>query len=163
MIFSEKEDFLTPPAVCNFVAFIISGSVRSYYIDEDLNETNLLLCAQHEFITDYESFVKQEPAKLHIQSMEGGEAIFLDQGGLTSLYDSSFYWNKFGRIVSEHIFFNSKRRTEELLFKSPKKRYLSLMENHPDFFQKYSLKDIASYLGITPQSLSRIRKQVSEH
>lgn len=97
-----------------------------------------------------------------IESIEKGEAILLDREGLFTLYDTSFYWNKFGRIMSEQIFISSKRRTADLLFSSPKERYLSLMENHPDFFQKYSLKHIASYLGIAPQSLSRIRNQISK-
>ncbi len=89
--------------------------------------------------------------------------ILLNHKGLNSLYNDSFYWNKFGRIISEQIFINSKRRTEQLLFLSPKERYLLLLKEYPDFFQKYSLKHIASYLGITPQSLSRIRNQISKH
>ncbi|NQX97818.1 MAG: sigma-70 family RNA polymerase sigma factor [Flavobacteriales bacterium] len=58
---------------------------------------------------------------------------------------------------------NSKRRTAQMLFLTPKERYLLLLKNHSDYFQKYSLKHIASYLGITPHSLSRIRNQLSKH
>ncbi|CAM4085598.1 Crp/Fnr family transcriptional regulator [Zobellia roscoffensis] len=137
--------------------------MRSYHADDQLVETNLLLRSDNEFITDYESFISQEPSTLRIQSIEKGEAIFLDRAGLNSLYDTSFYWNKFGRIISEQIFVNSKRRTEQLLFLTPKERYLLLLKDHPDYFQKYALKHIASYLGITPQSLSRIRNQISKH
>lgn len=114
-------------------------------------------------MTDYESFICQEPTALTIQAIEKVEAVFLDHTGLNSLYDTSFYWNKFGRIISEQIFLNSKRRTEQMLFLSPKERYLLLLKDHPDYFQKYSLKHIASYLGITPQSLSRIRNQLTKH
>ncbi len=153
---------LSPPNVCSFIAFVKSGSVRSYYKDDNLTETNLLLRSKNEFITDYESFISQAPSKLHIQAIEKGEIVLLDYKGLMTLYESSFYWNKFGRLISEQIFLNSKRRTEGLLFNSPKERYLSLISNQPDFFQKYSLKHIASYLGITPQSLSRIRKQLTK-
>ncbi len=159
--FGEDQQLLAPPGICNFIAFISSGSMRSFHTDDKLIETNLLLRSENEFITDYESFISQQPAKLSIQSLTSGEAILLDHQGLMSLYETSFYWNKFGRIISENIFLNSKRRTEQLLFQSPKERYINLIENHPDFFQKYPLKHIASYLGITPQSLSRIRKQLS--
>ncbi|WP_109831982.1 Crp/Fnr family transcriptional regulator [Reichenbachiella versicolor] len=159
--FEEEELLLSPPDSCQFIAFILSGSLRSYRKNEDLVETNLLLRSKYEFITDYESFVSQSPASLWIQSMEKGEAIFLNRSGLNELYETSFYWNKFGRIMSELIFINSKQRVEQLLFLNPKERYLHLIENQPDFFQKYPLKHIASYLGITPQSLSRIRNQVS--
>jgi len=120
------------------------------------------LKSENEFITDYESFISQDSATLWIESMEDGEVVFLDRTGLYSLYETSFYWNKFGRIISEQIFLNSKRRTEQMLFLTPKERYVLLLKNQPSFFQKYSLKHIASYLGITPQSLSRIRNQLSK-
>ncbi|MDO6473296.1 Crp/Fnr family transcriptional regulator [Maribacter sp. 1_MG-2023] len=154
---------LCPPSVCNFIAFIKTGSIRSYHIDDNLIETNLLLKSNNEFITDYESFISLEPSALCIQSIDKGEMILLDRNGLYSLYETSFYWNKFGRIMSEQIFLNSKRRTEQMLFLSPKERYLLLLKNEPNFFQKYALKHIASYLGITPQSLSRIRNQIAHH
>ncbi|CAZ95033.1 Crp/Fnr family transcriptional regulator [Zobellia galactanivorans] len=161
--FDEGEQLLRPPQICGFIAFIKSGSIRSYHTNDQLVETNLLLRSENEFITDYESFIREEPATLSIQGIEKGEAIFLDRTGLNALYETSFYWNKFGRIISEQIFVNSKRRTEQLLFLNPRERYLLLMKEHPDYFQKYSLKHIASYLGITPQSLSRIRNQLSRH
>ncbi|MDO6821237.1 Crp/Fnr family transcriptional regulator [Zobellia sp. 1_MG-2023] len=161
--FEEGEQLLCPPQICRFIAFINLGSLRSYHTNDQLVETNLLLRSANEFITDYESFVSQQPSTLWIQGIEKGEAIFLDRTGLYSLYETSFYWNKFGRIISEQIFVNSKRRTEQLLFLNPTERYLLLMKNHPEYFQKYALKHIASYLGITPQSLSRIRNQVSKH
>jgi len=122
-----------------------------------------LLKTENEFITDYESFISQKPSTLWIQSIEKGEMILLSRDGLHLLYEASFYWNKFGRIISEQIFLNSKRRTEQMLFLTPKERYLLLLKDKPYFFQKYPLKHIASYLGITPQSLSRIRNQLSKH
>ena len=161
--FEENEQLLCPPNSCDFIAFIKTGSIRSYSIDDKLIETNLLLRSENEFITDFESFISQKPSKLWIQSIEKGKMILLDRAGLYSLYNSSFYWNKFGRIMSEQIFLNSKRRTEQMLFLTPKERYLFLLKNQPYFFQKYSLKHIASYLGITPQSLSRIRNQLFKH
>ncbi|BDD03929.1 hypothetical protein AUTU_14120 [Aureibacter tunicatorum] len=123
---------------------------------------NLLLRSENEFITDYESFISKQSAGLRIQAIEEGEAILLDKNDLDKLYDESFYWNKFGRILSEQIFINSKRRNEQMLFRTPKQRYLDLIKHEPEFFQRYSLKHISSYLGITPQSLSRIRKQIAE-
>lgn len=161
--FTENEVLLSPPNICNHIMFIKGGALRSYFKDDNLVETNLLLRSKNEFITDYESFISQKPSTLWIQAIERGEMIILNHKGLYSLYNTSFYWNKFGRIISEQIFINSKRRTEQLLFLTPKERYLLLLKEYPYFFQKYSLKHIASYLGITPQSLSRIRNQISKH
>lgn len=149
--------------ICDFVAFIEKGTFRTFYVDNDDNETNLLLNGIYELITDYESFATNTPSKLSIQAIENSKVILLPRDGLHKLYDSSFYWNKFGRIVAEQIFISSKRRTEEMLFMNPEQRYLNLMKYQADFFQKYPLKHIASYLGITPQSLSRIRARLSHH
>lgn len=143
------------------MAFINSGSIRAYHKDDNLIEANLLLRASGEFINDYESFISQEKSKLYIECIEDGEAIFLNREGLYKLYDTSFYWNKFGRMAVEQVYINSKQRAEELLVLSPEERYLLLMNRQPDFFNKFPLKHIASYMGITPQSLSRIRNRIS--
>lgn len=161
--FAEKEVLLSPNNVCTFIAFITEGSIRTYHQNDQLVETNLLLRSEYEFVTEYESFVSEMPTKLFVEAIDPGEAIVLSRKGILKLYETSLYWNQFGRMISEQIFVNSKRRTEDMLFSSPKERYLSLMENRPDFFQKYSLKHISSYLGITPQSLSRIRNQLTKN
>ncbi len=145
------------------VAFIKKGTLRAYFTDDNLIETNLLLCSQNEFISDYESYITQIPAKYNIQAIEKSELILLPKKALDTLYQNSFYWNKFGRIVAEGIYLSSKKRAEELLFNSPEKRYLNLMKQHPEYFQKYALKHLAAYLGIAPQSLSRIRARLTHH
>jgi len=158
-----NEYLLKPDEVCTFIAFIKKGTFRMFYTKDEEHETNLLLNATFEFATNYESFTTGLPSKLSIQAIEDSQVILLPKAGLMGLYENSFYWNKFGRIVAEQIFVSSKRRTEELLFMSPEERYLNLMKHNADFFQKYPLKHIASYLGITPQSLSRIRARLSGH
>jgi len=157
------EYLLKAGEVCPSIAFIESGTFRMYYTNEDDYEINLMLHAANENTTDYESFTTGLPAKLSIQAIEDSKVIILSRVKLMTLYEDSFYWNKFGRMVAEQIFISSKRRTEELLFMTPEQRYLKLMEYQPDFFQKYPLKHIASYLGIKPQSLSRIRARLSNH
>ncbi len=149
--------------VCTFIAFINEGSFRTFYTKDDEHETNFLLNAAFDFTNNYESFTTGLPSNLSIQAIENSEVILLPKAGLMTLYETSFYWNKFGRMAAEHIFIRSKRRAEELLFMSPEERYLNLMKYNADFFQKFPLKYIASYMGITPQSLSRIRARLSGH
>lgn len=160
----DEDEFLHQAGDTNtFIAFITKGSMRAFFTDDQLVETNLLLCGKNEFISDYESFITQTPAKYAIQAIEKCELILLPKKALDTLYESSFYWNKFGRIVAEGIYLNSKKRAEELLFNTPEKRYLNLMKQHPEYFQKYALKHLAGYLGIAPQSLSRIRARLTQH
>ncbi len=160
--FASNEMILPEGATCEFIHFIHKGSARSYYLDMDLKEVNLLLCREGEFITDYESFLYQKPASLCIEALENVTTISLHKKDLEQLYKKSLYWNQFGRMMAERIFINSKRRTENMLFLTPEERYLKLIEQHPHFFQRFPLKHIASYLGITPQSLSRIRARLTK-
>lgn len=159
-IFTTNEFVLKKGEVSQYIIFINKGSFRSFYQNDELVETNLLLKSENEFITEYESFITQQASELYIQSLEDSQVVLLPKKDLLTLYESSFYWNKFGRIMSEYIFINSKKRTEELLFLSPEERYLKLLTENSSFFQRYSLKQIAGYLGITPQSLSRIRSRI---
>ncbi|MEM9846682.1 MAG: Crp/Fnr family transcriptional regulator [Bacteroidota bacterium] len=147
---------------CDFIAFIAKGALRAYYTDHKSVETNLLLNSASEFITDYESFLTHQPGNLSIQAIEDANVMLLNRKPLEQLYDNSFYWNKFGRLMAERIYLKSKKRAVELLLLSPEQRYLMLLEEHPDFFQRYALRDIASYLGITSQSLSRIRARLTK-
>lgn len=161
--FQANEFLLQKEEVCQFIAFVKIGACRCFFTNNELIETNLLLSAENEYITAYESFISQQTANISIQAIEDSEIILLDYHGLQQVYKTSFYWNHFGRLIAEQIFIKSKRRTEELLFLNPEERYLKLMKDTPHFFQKYPLKHIASYLGITPQSLSRIRARLTHH
>ncbi|MGB1217674.1 MAG: Crp/Fnr family transcriptional regulator [Saprospiraceae bacterium] len=149
--------------ICDFIGFVNKGAFRAFYLNDEGVETSLLLNSKSEFITDYESYITGKLSKLNIQAIEDSELILLPKKALDELYETSFYWNKFGRLVAENVYLNCKKRTEELLFLTPEKRYLKLMDEHPEFFQKYPLRYISSYLGITPQSLSRIRARLASH
>lgn len=147
---------------CDFIAFIVKGALKAYYTDSKSVETNLLLNSESEFITDYESFLTNQAGSLSIQAIEDSKVILLNRTSLDQLYNASFYWNKFGRLITERIYLKSKKRATELLLFSPEQRYLMLLEEHPEFFQRYALRDIASYLGVTSQSLSRIRARLTK-
>ena len=71
------------------------------------------------------------------------------------------YWQEFGRQMAEHIYLSAKKRVEDLLFLTAENRYLQLLKQHPEIFQHVPQKYIASYLGIQPQSLSRMRKRIA--
>lgn len=146
--------------ICKFIVYILEGSLRAYYTNSDTtDEVNLLLNSSGEIIADYESFITNTSSKLSIQAMEDAKVILIPQDILMKLYESSTEWSDFNQTLSRKVYINCKKRTEELLFFSPEKRYDTLISERPDFFNKYPLKHIASYLGITPQSLSRIRSR----
>jgi CRP-like cAMP-binding protein len=98
---------------------------------------------------------------LNIQALENSTVFLLSKNDLESLYLKDKYWQNFGKRMTERIYLSAKKRVEDLLYYSPEKRYLNLLTDNPLIFQKIPQKFIASYLGITPQSLSRIRKRIT--
>lgn len=146
---------------CDWIGFVASGTLRAFYdLDAD-QQLNLLLVASGEFINDYESFITRMPAQFTIQALSTVTLVVLSRTVLDELYAESMFWNTFGRKVAEQLFLSSKARLEHFFVQNPEDRYHHLLAKHPDFFQKFPLKHIASYLGVTPQSLSRIRKRLS--
>jgi hypothetical protein len=76
---------------------------------------------------------------------------------LDTISEGSLFWTKLGGTMTEHVFIIVKQRLESQLYKSPTERYMELQNNYAEFLNKYSLTDIASFIGVTRQSLSRIR------
>lgn len=158
----NKDDHLLKAGhICNFIAFVHIGKFRSYYTSPKGDSVNIMLNSENEFIGDLESFITLKPSNLCIQAIEESEIIIILKEDIEKLYDKSLYWNSFGRIMTENTFIIAKRRLEDLLYQTPENRYLGLLTREPEFLNQYPLTDIASYLGITLQSLSRIRSRIS--
>lgn len=153
-----KNDFLLRSnEVCKFLAFTKTGSFRMFHIRANGDQTNIMLNSEHEFVSDLHSLIAQLPSNINIQAIEKSEITLIAKDDLNSLYETSLYWNKLGRKLTEHVFVEAKLRLEDLLYKTPEERYRDLLNNYPHFLNRYSLTDIASFIGVTPQSLSRIR------
>ena len=124
------------------------------------SSTNLMLNSDNEFVSNYDSFISGLPSNISIQSISKSEVILIHKNDLDKLLKDSLYWNKLGRLMTENIFVTAKLRLESIIYKTPEERYLDLMHHSPDFFEKYSLTDISSFIGVTLQSLSRIRARL---
>jgi CRP-like cAMP-binding protein len=154
----EKDDFfLEQNQICKSLAFITNGSIRSFHIKLNGSTINIMLSSENEFVSDLDSFVTKTPSNLFIQAIEKTELITITKDDLDTISEGSLFWTKLGKIMTEHVFIIVKQRLESLLYKSPTERYMELQNNYPEFLNKYSLTDIASFIGVTRQSLSRIR------
>ncbi|WP_166778538.1 Crp/Fnr family transcriptional regulator [Flavobacterium psychrophilum] len=158
----KKNDFfLIKNEICNYLGVVESGSLRTYYIDNLGNEVSFLFFLDNDCFTDYESIITDSPSNFYIQALEDSKIHLIHKKDLFMLYKSEIFWENFGRRMVERIFLTTKKRMEELLFLTPVNRYLQLLKVNPLILQKVPQKFIASYLGIKPQSLSRIRKRIS--
>jgi len=144
----------------NYLSFVETGIVR-FYIPGDENELTFDFCFDKEFTCAYNSFLTQTPSEYELQALTETVAWRISYGDLQKVYAQTKAGNYLGRWVSEKLFLAKSRRELSLLKYTAKERYLNLFSEQPDILKFIPLKYIASYIGITPQGLSRIRRQIT--
>jgi CRP-like cAMP-binding protein len=157
----KKNDYLLREGeVCGNVYFLISGFLRMYFIDLKGNEINYRFTDKNNFLVDFQSFLTQKPSRFFWQAMQDSELLVLPYQQIQNAYATSPIWNSFGRCIAEQVYLQLNERVEMLLFMNPEERYLHLMNTNSKLFEQVSLSHLSSYLGIKPESLSRLRKRL---
>ncbi|MCE7065139.1 Crp/Fnr family transcriptional regulator [Dyadobacter sp. CY326] len=144
--------------IANQYFFIVSGGVRFFYNLND-QENTTWVTFQNEFFTEISSLNPQTPSRFNIEAIEETRLVVIDKKDMDFLYGHVAAWEEFGRKIWEAI---SVRMIDQILnFQtlSAEERYLEFM-NNPEFLQKVPVKQLAAVLGITPNALSRIRKNI---
>lgn len=162
-LFTEKKikkgtHFLREGQVCHFVAMISAGLVR-YYINEDGNEGTYYFSREGDFVCDYESFLPQTPSSKNIQALEDTSLYVVSYEGLQQIYQDVKQGERLGRLGIEQVFVNVLQQLSSFYKDSPEVRYQRFLHTFSAISQRVSQYYIASYVGIKPQSLSRIRKR----
>lgn len=116
----------------------------------------------NEHATDYVSLLTRRPSALSIRALEDTDVVELHYDRMQMLYETFPVWQKYGRLIAENIFLLICERAYRLLYYTTEENYLKLLEERPDIFEKVPQHYIASYLGIQPESLSRIRKRLMD-
>lgn len=148
--------------MCKQIAFIVKGTLRTYYINDKAEETTSCFCTENSLTTSYKSFILQQPSALSIQALEDTELLVIDYEHLQELYSKSIVWQNIGRAVAEREYIVMEQYASILNNETAKEKYLRLLKEQPNVLQKASIEDIASYLGVTRRTLTRIRKEVSK-
>jgi len=156
----KKEVILKEGEVCRYAYFINSGCFR-YFYNIDGQENTAQFFFEGGWYADYESFLSGKPTKQNIETLEKSELLLLSSKDLQQLYIDIPKFERFGRLMAENAFLGIRHRSEMLENQTAEERYLSLMNERPKVFERIPQHYIASYLGIKPPSLSRIRKRIS--
>ncbi|MEJ5145290.1 Crp/Fnr family transcriptional regulator [Sphingobacterium sp. MYb388] len=154
--------FLRQGDRCQYFAFVKSGTLRSFHINDKGADISYNFHFSGQPFTEYESLLSNKECTLNIQAVEDSELFLLHKDDLKNLYSVDSYWLSYGREMKEMLYLESRKRIEDLLYFDPETRYTNLLKKSPHIFRFIPQKYIASYLGITPQSLSRIRKRISK-
>ena len=152
--------FLKEGQRCDYFYYIVKGLVRIYYLDLQGNEITHWFSPENSMITSPLSFLKGEENILYFETLEPTELIMMTAAQMREMTERINSASEALRRLNAEFAIVLSRRVMNIHTKSSEQRYLMLMEEHPYLFQKAKLAHIASYLGITPQSLSRIRKNL---
>jgi CRP-like cAMP-binding protein len=156
--FAKGEHFLLAGDVCREAAFIESGVFR-FYINTDERDATYYFAAENEFICDYPSFLPQRPSSVNIQALETAEIRALSFDDLQRFYREINFGERFGRLIAEEIFVDSIQQLASFYQDTPAVRYQNFVHRFPQLVRRLPQYYIASYVGIEPQSLSRIRRR----
>ncbi|MCX2680062.1 Crp/Fnr family transcriptional regulator [Galbibacter sp. EGI 63066] len=143
----------------NHLSFVEKGIVR-LYIPKEENDITFGFVFQGAFASAYDSFLTQKPSPYCVETITNSVLWQLTYQNLQQVYTESDIGNLIGRKASEDLFLIKSSRELSLLNDTPEERYLKLFTDRPELIQQIPLKYIASYIGITPQALSRIRKRI---
>jgi CRP-like cAMP-binding protein len=145
--------------VCNIISFIDKGLVIPFNIVNDKKHIYNFFF-ENEYVSDYESFLTRMPAKYGLEAIEDTITIDMHYDDLQAMYLAYPEFERVGRMAAEAQFIRLARQISSLLAEKPEERYQHLLEEKPQVLQRAPQYLVASYLGITPEALSRIRKRL---
>jgi CRP-like cAMP-binding protein len=155
----KKQYFLQEGDVCKYVGFIVKGAMRQYSVDDKGIEHIINLYLEDWWVSDRESAVMLTPSIYNIDAWEDTDLLVATVADMVDLIGKVPSFGQMTRIMDQRSFIASQRRLNSTISNPAEKRYEEFAENHPKFIQRFPQHLIASYLGITKDTLSRVRKQ----
>jgi CRP-like cAMP-binding protein len=157
----KKHQFLLNEGeVCYHIGFVNSGCLRQYTIDNKGNEHIIQFAIEDWWISDLHSFLSGSPSKFNIDALQDSEVLLLEKSARDKLLDACPKMERFFRLLMETHHVATEERVASSLSLSAEEQYLKFIKTYPKLTEEIPQNQIASYLGITPQSLSRIRKEL---
>lgn len=154
--FQKHEILHDAGKICNHFYIITKGLARVFYYKEDKDIT-VHFSAEQESITTIDSLIQRKKSKYNIEALEDLETFAVHINDLENLFEEKPKFERFGRLFMQQIYIELVERIDDLQLHTAKERYEILLQKKPYLFQRVSSKHIASFLGITPETLSRIR------
>lgn len=158
----RRQFILQEGDVCKYNSFIVEGCFRMYKVDENGKEHNLQFAVENWWIGDLGSFHSEQPSQLNIEALENAVILQIKKEDLLRLFVDYPKFNRIFRVFTENALVSLQIRVLQNISSTAEERYLDFMERHPYFFTRISNVQIASYLGVTPEFLSTIRRKLAK-
>ncbi len=157
----RRQFILQESDVCTQNTFVVEGCFRMYYSDDQGKEHNLQFAIENWWIGDIGSFHSGEPSKLFIEAIENSIILQIKKEDQLNLFEQYPKFNRIFRVLAENAIVSLQYRILHNISSTAEERYLDFVERYPHFFNRISNVQIASYLGVTPEFLSAIRKKLA--
>ena len=157
----KRQFLLQEGEVARSIAFVTSGCLRAYTVDHKGEEHLIQFAIADWWVSDLQSFLSGAPATYNIDALQDSEVLLLEREARDRMLEAVPGMERFFRLLQEANYIATHRRINESLSASAEERYLAFLKTYPALAEQVPQSQIASYLGITPQSLSRIRKELT--
>lgn len=158
----RRQFILQEGDICRLNTFIVEGCFRMYFVDENGKEHNIQFAVENWWIGDIGSFHSEEPSKLYIEAIENSVILQIKKQDQLNLFVNYPKFNHIFRVFTENALVAFQIRVLQNISSTAEERYLDFVKRYPYFFNRISNVQIASYLGVTPEFLSTIRKKIAK-
>jgi CRP-like cAMP-binding protein len=158
----RRQFILQENDVCKYYTFVVSGCFKMYGVDKDEVGHNLQFAAENDWIMDISSFHSEKESRLFIEALEPSVILQIDKPGLIFLYQNHEKFSRIFRVIIENKFIELQNRVLQNLSSNAEERYVTFLEQYPRLSNRLPNTQIASYLGITPEFLSVVRKNITK-
>lgn len=158
----RRQFILQEGDVCKYNTFVVEGCFKMYMVDPNGKEHNLQFAIENWWIGDIGSFHSEEPSRLYIEAIENSVILQIKKEDQWKLFVDYPKFNRIFRVLAENAMVSLQNRILQNISSTAEERYLEFLKKHPQLFNRISNVQIASYLGVTPEFLSTIRKNISK-
>ncbi len=158
----RRQFIVQPNFVCTHQTYVLKGALRSYFVNTEGIEHTIQFAIEDWFISDFNSYVNQSPASLFVEALEDSTVQQIAYEDVEHLCDKNPKFERFFRLVAQKSFAYSQRRVLSNIGKSAEERYLEFYALYPSIVQRVPQYTLASYLGMSPEFLSKIRKRLAK-
>jgi CRP/FNR family transcriptional regulator, anaerobic regulatory protein len=161
-LIKRRQAILQEGFICKHYSFVVEGCFRMYGVDSKGSEHNIQFVAENDWIADIGSFHAEKPSKLFIEAIESSVILQIEQQDLYFLYKSIPKLDRIFKVIIENKFVELQNRVLQNISSTAQERYVTFLEQYPQLALRLPNTQIASYLGITPEFLSKIRSELKQ-
>jgi len=158
----RRQFILQEGEICTHNTFVLEGCFKMYFVDNSGKEHNLQFAIENWWIGDISSFHSEEPSNLYIEAIENSIILQIKKEDQLKLFVDYPKFNRIFRVLAENAMVSLQKRTIQNISSTAEERYLDFLKRYPQFFNRISNVQIASYLGVTPEFLSAIRNKIAK-